>query len=56
MADKENASIMESNGSNEKISTSLASKFITKKSNFNVSNILCIFFNVSPLMLLMMIE
>ena len=46
MADK-NASIGESNGSNGKTPTSLASKFITKKSNFNISKILCIFLCVS---------
>ena len=53
MADEKNASIGESNGSNEKIPTILAIKFITKKINFNVLNILRIFFNVSLLMLLM---
>ena len=44
MADEKNASIGESSGSNEKIPTSLAIKFITKKINFNVLNILPIFF------------
>ena len=46
MADK-NASIGESDGSNGKTPTSLSSKFITKKSNFNISKILCVFLCVS---------
>ena len=47
MVDKKNALIGGSNGSNGKIPTNLASEFITKKSDLNVSNILCFFLCVN---------
>ena len=43
MAGEKNASLGQNHGSNGKIPTSLASKFMTNKSNFNVSNILIYF-------------